>query len=150
MQVMVATDGTDAAIDAARQAIGLLRADAQITLVTVVLDREDPEDDAGGFEGPLQTPEQADHDYAEHVASGQDALKRTAAALGGSAEVLLIPSEEEAGTALIHYAEQHHPDLLVIGAGGKGVIRRLFAGSVSDHVVHKAPCPVLVVRHRDD
>ncbi len=149
MQVMVATDGTDAAIDAARQALGLLRPDAEITLVTVILDREDPEDDAGGFEGALQTPEEADHDYAEHVASGQDALTRTAAALDGKVEVRLIPTEEEAGTALVHYAEEHQPDLLVIGAGGKGVLKRLFAGSVSDHVIHKAPCPVLVVRHHD-
>ncbi len=156
MQVMVATDGTDAAIDAARQAIGLLRPDARITLVTVVVDREDPEQDAGGFEGPLLTPEQADRDYAEHLSAGQEALERTqaalertAAALGDHVEVLLIPSDEEAGLALIHHAEQHHPDLLVIGAGGKGVLRRLFTGSVSDHVVHKAPCPVLVVRHHD-
>ena len=150
MQVIVATDGTDAAIQAAQTALGLLRPDAEVTLVTVILDWEDPNDDAGGFEGPLETPEEADRDYAEHVAFGQDALTRTAAALDGKVEVTLLPADEDAGKALVHYVEQHHPDLLVIGASGKGALKRLFGGSVSDHVVHHAPCPVLVIRHHDD
>ena len=150
MQVIVATDGTDAAIEAAQRALTFLRPDAQITLVTVILDWEDPEADAGGFEGPLETPEEADRDFAERSDYGQKALERTAAALDGHVEVQLIPADENAGPALVHYAEAHHPDLLVIGAAGKGPLKRLFSGSVSDHVVHHAPCPVLIVRHHDD
>jgi len=147
VHVIVATDGSDAAIEAARRALDLLRPDAEITLVTIILDWEDPNEDAGGFEGPLETEEEADRDYAERVAAGKEALTRTAAALDDQVEVRLVPADEDAGSALVRYVEQHAADLLVIGAGEKGPLKRLFRGSVSDHVVHRAPCPVLVVRH---
>jgi nucleotide-binding universal stress UspA family protein len=37
-------------------------------------------------------------------------------------------------------------DFLVIGSRGLGSMERLMLGSVSDYVVHHAPCPVLIVR----
>lgn len=37
-------------------------------------------------------------------------------------------------------------DLVIVGSRGLGAGRRLILGSVSDRVVHHAPCPVLVLR----
>lgn len=45
-------------------------------------------------------------------------------------------------------AERLSVDLIVIGARGLSPGTRWLMGSVSDRVVHHAPCPVLVVRER--
>ena len=40
----------------------------------------------------------------------------------------------------------HDYDVVVVGAGGAGTLKRLVFGSVSTGVLHHAPCPVLVAR----
>ncbi len=47
---------------------------------------------------------------------------------------------------ILEYLGQHPTDLLVVGARGLSASRREVLGSVSDALVHDAPCPVLVVR----
>src|SRR4051812_41823954 len=81
IEVMIATDGSDAAIEAANRAVLLLHPDARITLVTVIDPRHDPMEDAGGFEGPVLTEEEADQEWQESVAGGRQAIARTEAAL---------------------------------------------------------------------
>jgi nucleotide-binding universal stress UspA family protein len=147
MKVLVATDGSDAAIEAAHRAITLLRPGAEIVLVTVIPDREEPMETAGGFEGPALTEDEADEEFAEARQAGRWALERTRSAVDAQVQVQLLPAEEDPGHAIVHAAHDHGADLLVIGSGGKGFFKRLFTGSVSDYVVHHAPCPVLVVRH---
>jgi nucleotide-binding universal stress UspA family protein len=48
--------------------------------------------------------------------------------------------------ALTEYLETHPMDLLVMGSRGLSASSRLLLGSVSDAVVHHAPCPVLILR----
>ena len=49
------------------------------------------------------------------------------------------------------WAEQAHPDLMISGIH-HGPTRRAVLGSVTSHLLHHAPCPVLVVRapHEDE
>ncbi len=147
MKVLVATDGTAIAIEAAQVALGLLREGAAIVLVTVIQDYEDPLEMAGGFEGPLMTPEEAETEYQRQLVEGQTALDRTQAALGINAEIRLVPTDADPGHAIVAIANEIHPDLIVLGSVEKGFFLRLLTGSVSEFVVRHAPCPVLIVPH---
>ncbi|MBA0601484.1 hypothetical protein Gorai_004659 [Gossypium raimondii] len=40
--------------------------------------------------------------------------------------------------------EKLNIELLILGSHGRGAIQRAFLGSVSNHCVHNAKCPVLV------
>jgi nucleotide-binding universal stress UspA family protein len=48
--------------------------------------------------------------------------------------------------AIVDFAKEIHADLIVIGTHGRTGVSRLLMGSVAEHVVRTAPCPVLVVR----
>jgi nucleotide-binding universal stress UspA family protein len=96
MNIVVATDGSESAIDAARRSMELLRPGAHVVLVMVIPAFEDPTEDAGGIEGPVISEKQAEKDWKKETAAGQAALDRTAAALGTDAEVRLVPDDEAA------------------------------------------------------
>jgi nucleotide-binding universal stress UspA family protein len=51
-----------------------------------------------------------------------------------------------AGESIVDVAEAESADLIVVGTHERGAVGRLFLGSVSDHVVRHARCPVMVVR----
>jgi nucleotide-binding universal stress UspA family protein len=45
---------------------------------------------------------------------------------------------------IIRRAEQSHADLIVVGRRGNSTFEKVVMGSVSEHVLRHAPCPVLV------
>lgn len=51
--------------------------------------------------------------------------------------------------AILSAVEAERADLLVVGSHGRDGAGRILLGSVSDHLVRNAPCPVLVVRPLD-
>lgn len=71
--------------------------------------------------------------------------------LVGRARNLGIPTaflvwEGEPGEAIVDAAEAERVDLIVLGSHGRRGVHRTLMGSVSDHVVRHAQCPVVVVR----
>jgi nucleotide-binding universal stress UspA family protein len=56
----------------------------------------------------------------------------------------------EAGPSVVAAAEAEGADLIVVGSHGRAGVARLLLGSVSDHVIRHASCPVLVVPPGDD
>jgi nucleotide-binding universal stress UspA family protein len=51
--------------------------------------------------------------------------------------------------AIVEYAKSVHADMIVMGTHGRDGVSRLLMGSVAEHVVRHAPCPVLVVRRSE-
>lgn len=149
MKVVIATDGSEPALAAAHEAVGLLRPEAQVIVVAVVPDREDPMETAGGIEGPLLTEEQSDADAEKALTEGEQAVERTARVTPGPVRTEVVPSHSRTEEALAHIVDREGADLLVIGSTQPGWLQRLFGGSTVDRIVHHAPCPVLVVPHPD-
>ena len=54
--------------------------------------------------------------------------------------------EGEPGPAIVELAHAEDADLVIVGSRGRNRVERFVLGSVSDHVVRHASCPVLIVR----
>ncbi|HEY9778955.1 MAG TPA: universal stress protein [Leptolyngbyaceae cyanobacterium] len=51
------------------------------------------------------------------------------------------------GRTICEFAQNWKADLIMIGRRGRSGLRELFLGSVSNYVLHHAPCSVLTVQH---
>jgi universal stress protein A len=54
--------------------------------------------------------------------------------------------ENDAREAILHVAAELRADLIVMGTHGRRGLARALLGSVAEHVLRQAPCPVLTVR----
>jgi len=54
------------------------------------------------------------------------------------------------GVEIVKAAAEWPADVIVIGSHGRGGVGRTLLGSVAEHVMRRAPCPVLVVRANAD
>ena len=75
----------------------------------------------------------------------EDLVERTADELGANADVVV--EHGSPGERICATAAEHSIELIILGSHERGAFGRFVHGSVSDYVVHHAPCPVLVVRH---
>jgi len=85
------------------------------------------------------------NDYDPEAASKQILNEAILDALGPSPEVPVerFVKEGHAGPALL--AVSKGADLLVVGGSGHGAIAGILIGSVSEHCVRHATCPVVVI-----
>ncbi len=78
---------------------------------------------------------------------GREAVKRTTAQLkqyGLDVDGLALPGE--ADDVIIKLAKEKHADLIVVGTHGRTGFGKVLLGSVSERVIGKAKCAVLVAR----
>lgn len=147
MRILLATDGTvhsQAALDALTT-FNLTTGD-EVKIVSVV-DMAVPltVDMYGGYVPATAEIERAARENAQRIleeSSREIKDKLTDRNVSVSTEALFGSPESR----IVETAEEMHADLIIVGSHGYNRWERLLLGSVSDSVVHHAPCSVLVVR----
>jgi nucleotide-binding universal stress UspA family protein len=133
--ILLATDLSASSREATERAIDLAgRLGARLLIVNVL----DKRRIAGS--GSHERVDQARTERETHLVK----VVRDARAAGVTAEFLVW--EGDPGGSIAAAAEAEHADLVVVGTRGRSGAGRMLLGSVSDHVVRHATCPVLVVR----
>lgn len=147
MKILLATDGTKCSDDAVRMVSNLKFADNDFLKIISVIDMALPLsiDIYGGFLPPNVELEKAVKENADKILEEtlgkvksiiqNDSLRILTEVLFGSPE-----------SRIVETAEEMEADLIIVGSHGYKSWERLLLGSVSDSVVHHAPCSVLVVR----
>jgi nucleotide-binding universal stress UspA family protein len=147
MHVLVPTDGSDIALGAAKRGLQLLAPATKVTLLDVVSDL--PLDGGGGIEGPILSPDQADDLQKSEERNAALSMDETEAAIKAVlAPTATIERRTEMGdpaAMICSVARDLGVETIVVGSHGKGLLSRVLLGSVSEHVMRHAPCPVLVV-----
>ncbi len=146
MRVLVATDGSDDATEAAVAGLRLLDAADHVVVMTVLHTPTVVSSGMeSGFAGGMATPEVVDAAWEGAREEADRSVERTAAAIGDGRSIERRIETGEPGLAIVAAAEELGAEAVVIGSRGRGAIRRALLGSVSSYVVRHAPCPVLVV-----
>jgi len=148
MKVLIAVDDDRESEDAIHFAEELLPGDATVVVLNVARSTITPYGTIGGLgatyagspvlsaEADLRAQELADME-AERV------VERAAQELHADERRV---EHGDVGPTICQVAEDEQADLVVLGTHDRSRWSRLWFGSVSDHVVRHAPCPVLVVR----
>jgi nucleotide-binding universal stress UspA family protein len=136
---LLATDGSEPAEAATRIAIELATVTGDALLVVTVW-RELQADFGIPITAIFPDAVDIERDHARDLAN--DVAARAASA-GVAVETIIrhgSPSRE-----ICAAAAEHQPRLIVMGTNGWGRLGQVLFGSVSENVLHHAPCPVLVV-----
>ncbi len=94
-----------------------------------------------------QEVERASEERAQSIAAEGTALAREA---GLNARALAVEDLTDPPDAIVTAAEKLGARAIVIGSRGLGGLKSKLLGSTSKAVLHRADCPVVVVRHPED
>ncbi len=139
-KLLLATDLSEASTSATEQAFDLAsRLGASLLVVSII----DP--------GSLLLPGGRFHARMDQVRERREVIAQSLVERGRmlGVPVSFLVWEGDPGDMIVSAAEAEHIDMVIVGSHGRGAVGRLFLGSVSEHVVRHAPCPVLVVRPRE-
>lgn len=147
MKILLATDGTNCSDEAVNMISNFSFDKVDSLKIISVIDMALPIsiDIYGGFLPPNVELEKAVKENAEKILSDTSEKIKQFLRINPnqiSTEVLFGSPESR----IIETAEEMKADMIVVGSHGYNSWERLLLGSVSDSVVHHAPCSVLVVR----
>jgi nucleotide-binding universal stress UspA family protein len=131
-RIFVPLDGSDTSELALSQAVDLAKKhQAKLTLYEGVIYRSG-------------TPESEDW----QALSAKEYLNKKAEALSGL-DVEVVVHESRTGPEIVEQADKNGADLIVMGSHGRSGVSRWVLGSVTEGVVQRSNCPVLVVYGRE-
>lgn len=152
--ILLTTDGSEVARAATAHALHLASMTPGATIVAVsvidtvsqILAQATPS--GWGFGGGRLAVESAEAAIAAEREQAETTLAKLKAELeaGGAPEVRTAVIEGHAATAIVDVAAEEKADVIVMATHGRGGLERAVLGSVADHVMRHAPCPVLLVR----
>lgn len=132
--------------------MALLGEPREVTVLTVVappvLAGAAPVTGIEGVAVPMTSPEASAEIDEAATEEARAAIDQIVADLGVPAERLVVHGDP--AYEICRVAGGDSFDVLVIGSHGAGFVKRVLLGSVSHHVMHHAPCPVLVVREQPE
>lgn len=141
--ILLCVDGSELSIQAVAAGLAVVDHDGPFALVTV-MDPPDPTLVTGtGFAGGVMSTEE----YAGEQAAAQERADAVLTELEGQLGLPHVTHhvlEGEPGPAVVQLADEVGARAIVLGSRGRGGLRRAVLGSVSDHVVRNATCPVVV------
>ena len=148
--VLLATDGSDLATAAMARGVELMGPDHRFVALSVVSPALMPSagvapmDSLPAVVDPELEAAQEDRGREE---SGQE-LARLVRQLELPTRTQIETRVEvgEPGYTICDVAAEIDAAVVVLGSHGHGWLQRVLLGSVSSHVLHHAPCPVLVMR----
>jgi len=146
MRMLVATDGSPHALRAARAAARLAR-DLRQAEVVVVCVRHLSAAEAATVGATAATGYLDAVGVAAEVQSHAERASAATAAVfdGCGASVTRRQPRGQPAAQIVDAAKAVEADMIVIGRRGLNPVGELFLGSVSQQVLHTAPCPVLIV-----
>lgn len=136
-KILLATDLSHASDIATDWAFDLAHGLGASLLVVSVIDPRDLRLPGGRFRARV-----------DQVRERREAAAQALVQRGGRSgvPVTFLVWDGDPGESIVAAAEAEQVDLLLVGSHGRGSLGRLLLGSVSEHVVRNAPCPVLVAR----
>lgn len=137
-KILLAVDGSEHALHAARMAGDLARAmHSERLRIVVVYDIIPPYLGEPNLQQVINI----------RLMEAQEVLQKAVNAVGETpAEIHTELIEGSTAEAIIEVARTRNSDVIVMGARGLGRIAAAVLGSTSQKVVAHAPCPVLIVR----
>jgi nucleotide-binding universal stress UspA family protein len=145
--LIAGTDGSESSIEALRAGLAIVAPD-DVLLVTVVDHGDESLVSGTGMAGGVMTDVEFDAMEKDRLGEAEALVASAAAALGlESAETLVFRGDP--ARALCDLATDRNARAVLLGTRGRGGVKRALLGSVSDHVVRNAPCPVVITRPPD-
>ena len=151
-KILAAIDGSEMSHDVFKTALDIAKADKANLLLLHVLSFEEQNslsipmptglDYFQAADGELQIYREQWQTYEQHSLNLLKSLADRSTTEGATTQFHQIPGGP--GRKICEFAQSEDVDLIVMGHRGISALNELLLGSISNYVLHRAPCSVLM------